>query len=118
MGEGALPQDGGGDGGVKEAAPAGPAPEQEFQLGRREEPRLSAPPNPDCSMQAVHSRNGLPCVIEDMMYLSARAVSCILEIGFNETEAPVPCPWCESGVYAPGYASPSWPLRLSVLPWD
>lgn len=118
MGEGALPQDGGGDGGVKEAEAAGPAPEQEFQLGRREEPRLSPAPPPHCSMQAVHSRSGLPCVIEDMMYLSARAVSCILEIGFNETEAPVPCPWCESGVYAPGYASPSWPLRLSVLPWD
>lgn len=36
------PQEGGGDGGVNEAAAAGPAPEQEFQVGRREEPRLSS----------------------------------------------------------------------------
>ena len=41
VGEGALPQEGGRDGGVKKAAAAGPAPEQEFQLGRREELCLS-----------------------------------------------------------------------------
>lgn len=83
----------------------------------REEGRAASVPH-DCFLQTVHSRSGLPRVIEDMMRLSTRAISRILEIGFNETEGPVPCPWCESGVHAPGYASSSWPLHSPVLPWD
>lgn len=49
---------GGGDGGVNEAAAAGPAPEQEFQVG--EEGRAASGPPGLFPAGGVHSRSGLP----------------------------------------------------------